>query len=282
MVKKSGWGIGTKSVLPPCHQATRDLGFISGPAVVLNGSRCDFGGPGSVRPGVPDGSPHRDRLFGTGRDMSDRRVEPVLQPCPVQFEFEFAGVADLLHARPSPLTCPNRFPRLLGRRRRPAELLGDRQGGHELAGGVGPHLWGRLSLTESSKGICPAAVSSARASWSRIASAPATPGWHSSRPARRRVPQPLHPGPWPPPSPPARRMSRPPQHRGANAPRLPTRRTCTTDERSTSRRSAASSCWTIVRAGRTVFPRCAAWGSRHHSSSGGRARQAWARRSKGH
>jgi hypothetical protein len=84
-------------------------------------------------------------VFVVGGDVSDRCVEPdrvVFEPYPVQLEFEFAGVADLLQVWPLALDVAEQGfdPGLVGGCGRAAELLGDRQDGHELAGGVGPHL----------------------------------------------------------------------------------------------------------------------------------------------
>ena len=65
-------------------------------------------------------------VFVVGRHISDRRVQPhsvVFQACPVEFEFEFAGVADLLQVRPLTLHVPEQGldPGLIGRRRRAPE-----------------------------------------------------------------------------------------------------------------------------------------------------------------
>ena len=73
------------------------------------------------------------------------RVQPhsvVLGPYPVEFKFEFAGVADLLQVWPLTLHVPEQGldPGLVGRRRRAPELLRDGQRGHELTGAVRAHL----------------------------------------------------------------------------------------------------------------------------------------------
>lgn len=147
--------------------------------------RCDSGAPGRVRHGLADGLASAFVLV-IGDDVADRGVPDgvVLGPDAVRLEAGLTGVADLLQVRPLAFDVAEQRldSRLVLRCVRAAELLGDRDTGHELAGGHRAHL---RPLPESRAAAAPGRRTGRAPGPGRRGRPPrATPRWPAHRPAR--------------------------------------------------------------------------------------------------